>query len=91
MVVASETRGNQILVAIFHPLNWLTGNDRADNRKHVPGIDRHFIAEATTDIGADNSDFLLWEPRYHRVHRAVRMWCLRRRIHGQLTGNFVEV
>ena len=91
VVVASETRGNQILVAIFHPLNWLTGDDRADNRKHVTGIDRHLIAEPTTDIWADNPDFLLWEPSYHRVHRAVRMWCLCCRIHGQLTGNFVKI
>jgi hypothetical protein len=49
-VVAREARRGQVLAAVLHPFHRLAQHQRADDRAHITGIDRHLVAEATADI-----------------------------------------
>ena len=50
-VVAREARRGQVLAAVLHPFHRLAQHQRADDRAHVAGIDRHLVAEAAADVG----------------------------------------
>ena len=50
VVVPGEAGGHQVLRAVLHPLHGLAGEDRANNRAHITGVDGHLVPEATADI-----------------------------------------
>ena len=90
-VVAREAGRGQVLRAVLHPLHRLAGDDRADDRADVAGVDRHLVAEAAADVGRDDLDLVLGQPGDDRVQRAVRVRRLRRAPQPQLAGDRVEV
>ena len=91
VVVAGERRRHEVLAAVLHPLHRLAGDDGADDREDVAGVDADLVAEAAADIGADDADLVLRQARHHRVDRAVGVGRLARRVHRELAGDLVEV
>ncbi len=91
VVVAGEAGRHQVLGAVLHPLDRLAGDDRADDRAHVAGIDRHLVAEAAADVGRDHLDLVLGQAGDERVHGAVGVWRLRVRPERELAGHGVHV
>jgi hypothetical protein len=51
VVVAGERGRHQVLGAVLHPLDRLAGDDRADDRAHVAGVDADLVAEPAADVG----------------------------------------
>ena len=90
-VVAGEAGRREVLRAVLHPLDRLAGDDRADDRADVAGVDRHLVAEAAADVGRDHLDLVLRQPGHDRVQRAVRVRRLRRAPEPQLAGDRVVV
>ena len=70
-VVAGEARGHEVLRAILDPLHRHAGDDRAGDRAHVAGVDRHLVAETPADVRAADPDHVLREPRDVRIDGAV--------------------
>ena len=73
VVVAGEAGRHQVLAAVLHPLDRLAGQDRADDRADVAGVDRDLVAEAAADVGRDDADLVLGQAGDDRVQRAVRV------------------
>ncbi len=59
VVVAGEGGRHQVLGAVLHPLHRGTGDDRADDRQHVAGVDADLVAEPAADVGRDDLDLVL--------------------------------
>ena len=90
-VVAREAGRRQVLGAVLDPLDRHAGDDRAGDRAHVAGVDRHLVAEAAADVRAADADHVLGEPRDVRVDRAVRVRRLVAVPDVELAGLRVEV
>ena len=73
VVVAGERGGHQVLAPVLDPLDRLPGEDRADHREHVAGVDADLVAEAAADVRGDDLDVVLGDPGDQRVDRAVRV------------------
>ncbi len=90
-VVAREAGGHEVLGAVLHPLDRLAGQQRADDRADVAGVDRHLVAEAAADVGRDDPDLVLGQARDDGVERAVRVRRLGGRPERELAVDAVEV
>ena len=90
-VVAGEPGGHQVLGAVLDPLDRHAGDDRARDRAHVAGIDRHLVAEAAADVRAADPDHVLREPGDVRVDGAVGVRRLVAVVDVELAGLRVEV
>ena len=90
VVIPGEGRGHQVLAAVLHPLHRPAGDDRADDRQHVAGVDADLVAEAAADVRGDDLDLVLRDAGDQRVDRAVRVRGLVGRIDQQLAGHRVH-
>ncbi len=59
VVVAGEAGGDEVLAAGLDPLDRLADEQRGGGGHHVARVDRHLVAEAATQVGADDADVLL--------------------------------
>ena len=91
VVVAGERGGHQVLRPVLHPLNRPAGEDGADDRADVPGIDRDLVAESAADVRGDDPDLMLGQPGDQGVERPVRVRGLRGRPDRQLPADLVQV
>ena len=90
-VVAGEAGRHQVPGAVLDPLDRHAGDDRAGDRAHVAGVDRHLVAEAAADVVAHDADHVLGEPGDVRVDRAVGVRRLVAVVDVELAGLRVEV
>ena len=72
-VVAGEAGGHEVLGAVLHPLDRLADHQRGDDRADVAGVDRDLVAEAAADVGRDDPDLVLGQPRHQGVDGPVRV------------------
>ena len=72
-VVAREAGGHQVLRAVLDPLDGLAGDDRADDRADVAGIDGHLVPEAAPDVVGHDPDHLLGQAGDLRVDGPVQV------------------
>ena len=59
VVVAGEAGAREVLRARLDPLHRPADLERADDRAHVAGIDRHLVAEAAAQVRRDHVDLVL--------------------------------
>src|SRR5207342_3151579 len=72
-VVAREAGRHQVLRTVLDPLDRLAGDDRADDRADVAGIDGHLVPEAAPDVVGHDPDHLLGQPGDLGVHGPVEV------------------
>jgi hypothetical protein len=51
VVIAGERGGHEVLGPVLHPLHRPAGENGADDRAHVAGIDADLVAEPAADVG----------------------------------------
>ena len=83
VVIAGEAGARQVLRARLDPLDRSSDLERADDRAHVSGIDRHFVAEAAAEIRRDHMDLVLGNAGDERQRRAIDVRRLRRHVELQ--------
>ena len=86
VVVAGEAGGDEVLAAGLDPLHRLAEQQRRRGRHDVAGVDRHLVAEAAADVGADDADVLLRQPGHHGEQRADGVRRLRGHPDRRLAG-----
>ena len=91
VVVAREAGRDQVPGAVLDPLHRTADQERRRGRDDVPGVDRHLVAEAAAEVGADDPDVLLRQARDDREQRPVRVRRLRREVDRRLAGRRVDV
>ena len=62
VVVARKGGRDEVLDAVLDPLDGDPGDDRGDDRAHVPGVDADLVAESTADVRRDDPDVVLGMP-----------------------------
>ena len=70
-VVAGESRADEVLRTVLHPLDRLAQDQRRHDGADVARIDRDLVAETTADVRGDHPDLVLGQARHQRVHRPV--------------------
>ena len=90
VVVAGERGAHQVLGAVLDPLHRRAGDDRADDRADVAGVDPDLVAEPAADVRGDHLDLVLGQPGDQRVDRAVRVRRLRGGVDRELAGDRVH-
>ena len=70
VVVAGEASARDVFDAVFDPLDRAAQHDGRDDGAHIARVDRHFVAKATTDVGADDTHFGFRNARQHGHHGA---------------------
>ncbi len=83
VIVPGERVGLEVLGPVLDPLHRPAGLDRRDRREDVARIDRYLPAEPAPDVGGDDADVLLGEPRHQREDRADRVRRLGRHPNGE--------
>ena len=83
VVVAREAGARQVLGARLDPLDRPPDLERADDRAHVSGIDRHLVAEAAAEIRRHHVDLVLGNAGDERQRRAIDVRRLRRHVELQ--------
>ena len=89
--VAGEAGGDEVFTPILDPLHRLADEQRSRRRHHVAGIDRHFVPEATADIGRNDPDVLLRQAGDDGEEGAVRVRGLRCHVEGGVPGRRVDI
>ena len=89
--VAGEAGGDQVARAVLDPLHRPLGEDRGQDRHHVARVDRHLVAEAAAEVGADDPDHVLGQLGHQRHRGADDVRRLGGHVDGQLLRRPVEV
>ena len=89
--VAGEAGRDQVARAVLDPLHRPLGEDRGQDRHHVARVDGHLVAEAATEVGADDPDHVLGQLRHQRHGGADDVRRLGGHVDGQLLRRPVEV
>ena len=90
VVVAGEASARDVFDAVFDPLNRAAQHDGRHDGAHIARVDRHFVAKATTDVGANDTHFGLRNSRQHGHHGAHNVRSLGGDEGGQLSLDRVE-
>ena len=90
VVVTGEGRGRDVFDAVFDPLDGTTQHDRGHDGANITGVDAHFVAKATANVGADNAHFGFGDARQHRHHGAHHVRRLRSDEGGQVAFDRVK-
>ena len=80
VVIPGEAGARQVLRARLDPLDRSSDLERAHDRAHVSGIDRHFVAEAAAEIRRNHVDLVLGNAGDERQRRAIDVRRLRRHV-----------
>ena len=91
VVVAREAGRDQVAEAVLDPLHRPADEQRGRRRDDVARVDRHLVPEASADVGRDDPDLVLREPRHDREQRAMDVRGLRRHVDRRLAGRRVDV
>ena len=70
VVVAGKASARDVFDAVFDPLNRAAQYDGRHDGAYIARVDRHFVAKATTDVGADDTHFGFRNSRQHGHHGA---------------------
>ena len=90
VVVAGEGGRDEVLDAVLDPLDGDPGDDRGDDRAHVPRIDPDLVAEAAADVGRHDADVVLGDAGDEGGDGAHRVRGLERAPHGELAVHLVH-
>ena len=89
--IATEAGGDQVAGLVFHPLNRTLGEDRREDRNDVSGVDRHLVAESTTEVGSNDANHVLRKLGHHGHRGAHDVRSLRGHVHRELAGRTIEI